>query len=287
MIWPAADLWRAPVGDFPPRWATAWGDDAFGLWADLVIGEATQSLRWIEPTGPGGFWMGSPKAEREALQDQDLRRLADRVEHEPRRVVVAEGFWLADTPCPQAFWAAVMAGDQPSHFTEGNDAPRRPVEQVSWDDVQRFLGELARQCPLLAGRTALPTEVQWEYAARAGSRTAYPWGDEPDYRRANWNQQHRGTTPVGQFPPNAFGLYDMNGNVWEWCADAWRRRLDEPRPAPQAEGGPPGRAVRGGSWIDHPGYARSTYRDEWPPDDRFRDLGFRLALRSSSPDKAR
>jgi formylglycine-generating enzyme required for sulfatase activity len=285
MIWPAADRWRAPVGDFPPRWASAWGDDQFGLWADLTIGESTQRMRWIEPTGPAGFWMGSPKAERAALAGNDLREHADRTEHEPQRVVVAEGFWLADTPCTQAFWAAVMAGDRPSLFKDQEDSLRRPVEQVSWDDVQGFLAELALKCPPLAGWPSLPTEVQWEYAARAGSCTAYPWGDDPDDGRANWNDQHGGTTPVGRFPANSFGLFDMHGNVWEWCEDPWRARLDEPdRRGP---GSPSRRAVRGGAWIYLPGFARSAYRFDGPLDRRYQGQGFRLALRSSSPAQAR
>ena len=104
MIWPVADRWRAPAGDFPPRWATAWGDDEFGLWADLTVGEVSQRMRWIEPTGPAGFWMGSPGAEREALTDKDLRDWAHRSEQEPLRVRVPEGFWLADTPCTQGLW---------------------------------------------------------------------------------------------------------------------------------------------------------------------------------------
>ncbi len=285
MIWPAADRWRAPVNDFPPRWASAWGDDVYGLWADLEIGAAVQRLRWIEPSGPGGFWMGSRAAERAAIDDKHSREWADRSELEPRRVVVPEGFWLADGPCTQAFWLAAMPGANPSHYGTQPDSPQRPVEQVSWDDVQGFLTELVRLCPALAGRAALPTEVQWEYAARAGTVTAYSWGDEADDTRANWNGQHDGTTPVGRFEPNAWGLYDMHGNVWEWCADPWRRRLDEPLPPPGD--GPPWRVVRGGSWAIHPGDARSACRDDWPPDDRRLSRGFRLALRSSSPVLAR
>ena len=285
MIWPTADRWRAPVDDFPPRWASAWGDDVYGLWADLEVGGATQRMRWIEPSGPGGFWMGSPGKEREAITYDALRDHADRTEHEPRRVVVLEGFWFADGPCTQTFWMAVMQGANPSHFVYQPDSPQCPVENVSWDEVQGFLADLERLCPALAGRAALPTEVQWEYAARADTVTAYPWGDEPDDARANWGAQQRGSTPVGRSEPNAWGLHDMHGNVWHWCADVWRGRLDESSPLDLS--GPTMRVVRGGTWAVHPGGARSAFRNGWLPEDRLGLLGFRIALRSSSPVKAR
>ena len=284
-MWPASDRLRAPVGDFPPRWATSWGDDAFGLWAELVAGPTTQRLRWIEPTGPAGFWMGSSQAERGAIDDERVRDWANGSEHAPRRVVLSEGFWLADTLCTQAFWAAVMAGDLPSHFVKASDAPGRPVEQVSWDDVQRFLIDLERLCPPLAGRCDLPSEAQWEYVARAGSRSAYTWGDAADDSRANWNNRHNGTTPVAQFPANGFGLYDMHGNVWEWCADLWRERLDQQ--AAFDGSSQPRRVVRGGSWFSSPGEARSAHRLGWLSGSRTLSLGFRLALRSSNTVQAR
>ena len=138
--------------------------------------------------------------------------------------------------------------------------------------------------PSVGGPGGLADRKAVEYAARAGSRKAYPWGDEPDDRRANWYGQQGGTTPVGQFPPNAFGLFDMHGNVWEWSADPWRERLDEP--VPQEPEGPSRRAVRGGSWFHLPGLARSAYRFDGRPGHRHRSQGFRLALRSSSPDQS-
>ena len=286
MIWPTADRWRAPVDDFPPRWVSAWGDDVYGLWADLEIGAAVQRLRWIEPSGPGGFWMGSTVAERAAIADKNVRHYSNLVEDEPHRVVVGEGFWLADGPCTQAFWMATMQGDNPSYFAHKPDSPQRPVEQVSWDDVQGFLAELVRLCPALAGRVALPTEVEWEYAARAGTVTAYPWGDKPDDTRANWGNRHVGTTTVGRFEPNAWGLYDMHGNVWHWCADSSPLRPATPPPQKQV-GHLPSRAVRGGSWAIPRDLARSAFRDSRRPLERDMFLGFRLALRSSSPGQAR
>jgi formylglycine-generating enzyme required for sulfatase activity len=132
-----------------------------------------------------------------------------------------------------------------------------------------------------------PTEVQWEYAARAGTRTAYWWGDEFDETKANADSKgdkpddgsKGATTPVKRYPPNPWGLYDVHGNVWEWCDDVWRDRLD-------GEGGeadPSQRAVRGGSWFNHPDFARSAYRRRRHRDYRGLNLGFRLSLRSQGP----
>ncbi|MBK6853589.1 MAG: formylglycine-generating enzyme family protein [Burkholderiales bacterium] len=274
MSLPEQDRWRAPVGDWPPAWASAWGSDRFGLWADLTIGAATQRMRWIEPSGPEGFAMG----------EGDARR----------QVAVEAGFWLADTPCTQAFWVAVSSSTfesdpaiNPSMFQQGEEAAQLPVEQVSWDDVLAWLVKLVHQNPTTVGLVELPTEVQWEYAARAGTRTAYWWGDEFDESKANTNvdgdrdlKGSKGaTTPVKRYPPNPWGLYDVHGNVWEWCDDAWRDRLD-------GEGGeadPSRRAVRGGSWLGGPGRARSAYRFRWLRGRANRYLGFRLSLRSPAP----
>lgn len=284
MTWPAADRWRAPVGDWPPAWASSWGSDRWGLWADLVVGDVAQRLRWIEPSGPDGFWMGSTWGERHAIVHAEVRELADKVEHEPQRVVVESGFWLADTSCTQTFWLQVAEGHaNPSQFQQGEEAGRRPVEQVSWDDVQHWMDLLARQCPAVVGLVALPTEVQWEYACRAGTTTAYWWGDEFYPVRAGINVQgDRGldevkgaAMPSVNYPPNPWGLHGMHGNVWEWCEDAWLERLDKIGGAD-----PSGRAVRGGSWLLYPGHARSAFRSRRHRGNRRRALSFRLSLRS-------
>jgi formylglycine-generating enzyme len=267
MTWPAADRWRAPVADWPPLWASSWGSDRRGLWADLIVNGVTQRLRWIEPSGPEGFLMGDP--------GEQLHKM------------VESGFWLADTPCTQAFWVQVAELQvNPSQFQQGDEAGQRPVERVSWDDAQQWLARLAQWCPATAGLAALPTEVQWEYACRAGTTTAYWWGDEFDQTRANadvvgdrdLDGSKGATTPVKRHAPNPWGLHDMHGNVWEWCDDVWRERLDG-----VGEGGSSGRAVRGGSWFHHPGDARSAVRYGWPRDDRILLHGFRFALRSPSP----
>jgi len=277
-MWPPSEAWRAPVGDFPPHWASAWGDDQYGLWADLTVNGVTQRMRWIEPSGPEGFWMGSTQEERQTIRDKNLRNWANERESVPINVVIPQGFWLADTPCTQAFWQAVMV-QNPSHFQDRPDAALQPVEQVSWEDVEIFVLRFAATPELLcADRMGLPSESQWEYAARAGSRTTYWWGSEATSAMANLNQKQGGTTPVKRYPANPWGLFDVHGNVWEWCADPWQQRLDMSSAQSQSTD----RVVRGGSWVADPEDARSACRSWWHQSFRSRNLGFRFAIRSSS-----
>lgn len=171
-----------------------------------------------------------------------------------------------------------MADVDPSYFAAGPEAPERPMENVSWDAVmEQFIARFAARPEWGTGdRLCLPNEEEWEYAARAVTRTAYWWGDQPDDARANWNEEHKGTTPVDRYPPNPWGLYDVHGNVWEWCADVWQPRMDVPEAQPDEAS----RVVRGGSWFDRPFYARAAFRfvrHRWDA-DLF--LGFRFVLRS-------
>jgi len=223
-------------------------------------------LRYITP---GTFLMGSP----EGVGYSD--------EHPQHPVTLTQGFWLADTPCTQALWRAVM-GQNPSDFKAGADAPQRPVDNVSFKDVIGFLQKLKALLPD-GTEPALPTEAQWEYACRAGTQTAYGWGDEPDDNRANWNQNNKGTTPVNHYSPNPWGLFDMHGNVSEWCADDRRDYTGAPQANPTGSVASGDRVVRGGSWIAPTDFARSASRNWRHVGDRFRDLGFRFALRSSIP----
>ncbi len=272
---------------FPPPFADAWGDDEFGLWAEFELpgGSAedprvVQRLRWIEP---GSFWMGSPEDEPERSDDDGPRHL----------VTLTRGFWLADTACTQAMWERVTSGN-PSRF----ESPDRPVEQVSWEDLQRFLRAVEA---LLPGCTAgLPTEAEWEYACRAGTETPFSFGAQisPDQANYNGNYPYAGgekgvwreeTVPAKSLPPNAWGLYEMHGNVWEWCADGQRTYTNEPQDDPwgdPGEGDAALRAVRGGSWIDDAGGVRSAYRNASRPGYAVCDLGFRLSLRSIERGKS-
>jgi formylglycine-generating enzyme required for sulfatase activity len=238
----------SPVAD----WAARRGQDATGRFADIVVNGITQRLRWIPP---GRFRMGSPAGE--------LGRFDD--EGPLHAVTLARGFWLFDTPCMQALWQAVM-GSNPSKF-QGAD---RPVEQVSFSDVGGFLERINALVPGL--QLELPSEARWEYAARAGTTAATYNGDlaedEATQSRmldpiAWWIGNSGGQThPVGQKLANPWGLKDMLGNVWEWCADSWH---DSYSGAPTdgsawIGAGAAHRVIRGGSWRNEARYVRSASR---------------------------
>ena len=269
-----------------PAWARAEGKDQFGRWAELVVpsgdrsGPVTQRFRWIEP---GTFQMGSP-------DDEPEREAREGPRH---RVTLSRGFWLADTACTQALWRAVMGGN-PSRF-KGDD---RPVECVSWDDVQAFLGRLKERVAGLDPR--LPTEAEWEYACRAGTETPFSFGVQITPEQANYdgNYPYAGgrkgvyrqeTVPVKSLPPNAWGLYEMQGNVFEWCADGMRTYTAEQQVDPVGalgEGDAAPRAARGGAWFDIAGGVRSARRGAGRPGFADFGLGFRLSLRSIEPGPA-
>ncbi|MBL8616769.1 MAG: formylglycine-generating enzyme family protein [Deltaproteobacteria bacterium] len=250
------------------------GRDRYGLWAEFdvktSIAEATQRFRWVNP---GRFMIGSPESEEGRHSDEGPQ-------HE---VTLSHGYWMADTPVTQGLYLAVM-GENPSKFVDPPDL-RRPVEQVSWDKSVAFVRRLSGLLPSGASdglAIQLPSEAQWERACRAGTDTATyaPAGkglDDIAWTAAN---AMRSTHTVGQHLPNAWGLFDTLGNVWEWCADL-RRSLDEPYPGgprndPIGKAGQE-RAFRGGSWGDLARHARAGARDALGPSDRTRYLGLRLA----------
>jgi formylglycine-generating enzyme required for sulfatase activity len=237
-----------------PSWAAALGHDVHGYWAELTLDRVSQRLRFIPA---GGFWMGSPDSEPGHKQDESRRWVA-----------LDTPFWLADTTCTQALWQAVT-GQQPSQF-RGEDLP---VEQVSWDAVNaRFLSELSRRLPGLDAM--LPTEAQWEHACRAGTQTAFHWGDGPipPDRAQHAFRQPRQTVPVYTFEPSAWGLWQMHGNVMEWCAHATDHgdRSDA-------------RVARGGSWNSNARTLRSACRVKHSRSSARNDLGFRLAVAVAAP----
>ncbi|MDR3638329.1 MAG: formylglycine-generating enzyme family protein [Isosphaeraceae bacterium] len=248
----------------PPLWASEWGEDQrYGPWCAFEIGGVVQRLRWIPS---GAFWMGSP--------DDEVGRWSA---EGPRHLVTIEsGFWIFDTPCTQALWEAVM-GQNPCHF-QNPDRPqetaKHPVEQVSWDDCQRFLSTLNSR--LRGLQLSLPSEAQWEYACRAGMETAR-YAENLD--AIAWYSENSGgeTHVVGGKEANAWGLYDMLGNVWEWCADAWVENHTAKTRAPTGESASARRVFRGGSWGDDAQDVRAAYRDLGGPTDRDHDLGFRCA----------
>jgi formylglycine-generating enzyme required for sulfatase activity len=226
-------------------------------------------MLWI----PGGtFTMGG--ADDEALEDE-----------KPLRSITLPSFCMARFPVTQALYAALMDGDNPSSFKGGD----RPIEQVSWNEAQQFIQVLNEK----TGRTqakwryCLPSEAQWEYAARGG-KGGFKYAGSNKLKEVGWfgGNSHSETKPVGLKLPNVLGLYDMSGNVWEWCEDDW---YDSYENAPKNDGSAwvdtpergSNRVLRGGSWDLYPRYCRVAYRGYWPPDRRDDYVGFRLCLASS------
>ncbi|MBF0187016.1 MAG: formylglycine-generating enzyme family protein [Magnetococcales bacterium] len=258
-----------------------------------------QRMRWIPP---GQFMMGSPEDEPGRYDDEGPQH----------KVTIRKGYWLFDTPVTQALWTAVMARKNPSDFK----SPDRPVEQVYWEDVRAFLSAINKRHSV---GLSLPSEAQWEYACRAGTTTALYTGPIEILGERNapaldpiawyggnsgvefelvhgqdsmgWNEKQyihaqAGTRPVGRKRANPWGLYDMLGNVWEWCEDPWHRNydgapkdekiwIDEKRTKQDTEGLI--RVIRGGSWFNYAEHARSAFRNRSQPDRRSNILGFRCA----------
>jgi len=258
-----------------PPWASAVGNDEYGRYAEITIAGVRQRFRWI---GPGSFVMGSRAREPE--------RGSGEVQHP---VAFSRGFWLADTACSQAFWQAETGRRNPSHFQED---PRNPVENVSWHDAQTFIADLNRRRPGLQAR--LPSEAEWEYACRAGTTTPFSFGVNitPDqvnydgrfpYAGGEQGRYRERTVPVGSLPPNSWGLYEMHGNVWEWCADWYGEYPTGAQFDPRGPGEGAYRVLRGGSWRHGGGSVRSADRFRDVP-GRHRDfIGFRLAIGQAEP----
>ncbi len=212
---------------------------------------------------PGEFMMGSPEDEPGRYEDEKLHK-----------VILTQGFYMQDTPVTQGQWQALM-GNNPSHFKEGG--PECPVEKVSWEDAQEFIRKLSEKDGENTYR--LPTEAEWEYACRAGTDTPYYTGKtEADLDRAGWYSKNSGgkTHPVRQKEANAWGLYDMHGNVWEWCQDWYGEYPEGTVTDPAGPDNGTDRVYRGGSWIFGAGDCRSDYRGWDDPGERGIDLGFRV-----------
>jgi formylglycine-generating enzyme required for sulfatase activity len=238
----------------------------------------------------GSFFMGSSDDDvREAFanakrywKDATLKIL--RREQPPHRVTFARPFYLGAHQVTQAQWRAVM-GDNPSCF-KGDDLP---VESVSWEEAQVFLIRLNRRND--GWKYRLPSEAEWEYACRAGTTTPFSFGDTITSAQVNYNGnayffgaqkgEFRGkTTPVGSFPPNAWGLHDMHGNVWEWCQDGWHDNYDGAPNDGSAweQSSDTAHVVRGGSWYVRAESCRSALRYRSAVDYRDINVGVRVAV---------
>jgi formylglycine-generating enzyme required for sulfatase activity len=257
-----------PIDDFPASWAQACGEDDIGWWMAFDYRGVIQRLRWIPS---GSFMMGSPTGEPQRQQDETQHKIR-----------LSRGYWLGETTVTQALWRAVM-GKNPSHF----NGDEHPVERVSWDDIQVFIDRLNGAGPDL--RLRLPTEAEWEYACRAGTKTPFSFGNTISTDQANYdgnhapyrngsNGEYRGqTVEVESLRTNPWGLHQMHGNVWEWCQDWYG---DYPSGLVQDPAGPPAggeRVLRGGSWFGNPRSLRSARRGYWQPGWCDDYTGFRLA----------
>ena len=240
---------------------------------------------------PGTFTMGSPTSE--------TGRGGDETQHS---VTLTNGFYLGKYEVTQVQYQTVMNGNSqglnadPSQFKGSN----RPVEKASWEDVQIFLTRL-NSIEQSAGRLpngwkyVLPTEAEWEYACRAGTTTAYSWGNDINSSRANYNWDGGGndgndskqTVNIGQFSANPWGFYDMHGNVWEWVQDWKANYLTGTQTDPEGPASGSLRVLRGGSWVSGGTGLRSAERLDIPPSNRnYGTLGFRVGFQAVKPDGA-
>ncbi|MFW5488741.1 MAG: formylglycine-generating enzyme family protein [Desulfovibrio sp.] len=250
-------------------WAVAEGIDQYGLYADLRIKGIIQRMRWIHP---GTFLMGSPESEPERDDDETQHG-----------VTLTRGFWLADATCTQELWEAVMENN-PSKFS---GEPELPVEKVSWKDCQDFCQKVNALLPNI--RLTLPTEAQWEYACRAGTETPFSFGENITPEQVNYagtspyaggqKGLYRGNTvPVKALECNQWGLYQMHGNVWEWCQDWYGEYPTSSVVDPSGADSGGDRVLRGGSWILNGRHVRSACRLRVVPGYRDHNTGFRFSL---------
>jgi sulfatase modifying factor 1 len=220
---------------------------------------------------PGTFMMGSPA--------NDPERYYDEKQH---RVTLTKGFLLQTTEVTQSQWEAVM-GKNPSKF---KGCGKCPVERVSWRNVREFIRKLNQREG--TDKYRLPTEAEWEYAARAGTTSPFAFGtclstDQANYKGnypmpgCSKGQYRKKTVPVASFAPNAWGLYDMHGNVWEWVQDWYHDYYDGSVTDPTGPATGTYRVIRGGSWYHFARGCRSAYRVYDTPYYRYSYIGFRLA----------
>ena len=235
-----------------------------------TIPDLSLDMIWVEP---GTFDMGSPTTE--------AGRFSAEVQHQ---VTLTKGFYLGKYEVTQAQYEAVMTGNvdglsaTPSY---NSNKPNCPVEQVSWNDIQVFLTRLnAQQSGNIPAGWAyvLPTEAQWEYACRAGTATAYSWGDSINASDANYYYNFGQTRDVGKYSANAWDFFDMHGNVWEWTADWYGSYSTASVIDPGGSASGSDRVRRGGSWPSGGADLRSARRYSSPPSNRNSDIGFRVGF---------
>jgi len=257
-------------GPARPTWASDFGRDDYGLYATVAIGSHTLRFRYVPA---GSVAIGSPDAERGRDKDETAVRMT-----------ASKSFWMAETETTQGVWEAAGLSN-PSKF-RGSE---RPVERVSWDDCERFLRALADKTPGLDAR--LPTELEWELACRAGhgGRWIATTGDIADEKKLDevaWYSRNAGggTRGVAGKTPNALGLFDLHGNVWEWCQDTYGLYSTALTTDWVGRGGTQ-RVLRGGGWADNPEALRAANRLGARSDLRTLYAGFRLAAPVTWPNQ--
>ncbi|MBF0426922.1 MAG: formylglycine-generating enzyme family protein, partial [Magnetococcales bacterium] len=249
-----------PVNDLPPKPLEE--RKAGDLWVEQVTG---MKFVWVPA---GSFLMGSAKGAPGRRSDET-----------PQHPVELDGFWMGQYPVTWGEWKQIM-GDAKNLFVA--DKKECPVERILWDDIQEMVRGFSRLC---RGRVQvrLPTEAEWEYAARAGGVGIFPFGDDPNLLdKYCWfaKNSRGGTQPVGQKLPNSWGLYDMLGNVWEWTSDWYSEDFYARSPKKNPHGAPfgDGRVRRGGSWRSQVGACRVAHRNRVAVGTLSDATGVRLVL---------
>ncbi len=217
----------------------------------------------MKPVAGGVFTMGATSEQKNPEYDE-----------KPTHTVTLSDYYIGETEVTQELWAAVM-GSNPSHFT-GN--MQRPVERVSWNDCQTFIQKLNR---LTGANFRLPTEAEWEFAARGGRNSrGYQYSGSSNLGDVAWYDDNSSNTthPVKTKSPNELGIYDMSGNVWEWCSDWFGSYSSSSQTNPKGPSTGSRRVCRGGCWLSFARNCRSAYRYNDAPSSRFIYLGLRLVL---------
>ena len=227
---------------------------------EININSITSQMVYVQG---GTFMMG-------ATSEQGCAAYSD---EKPAHRVTLSGFYIGKYEVTQSLWRAVMCYN-PSRFKGDN----LPVEMVSWDNCQQFIKRLNA----LTGKNfRLPTEAEWEYAARGGNQSRhfqYSGCDNLDDVAWYGDNSNRKTHPVGTKRPNELGIYDMSGNVWEWCQDWYGSYSSDAKTDPKGPSNGSRRVIRGGCWGNSARSCRSSIRDYYAPDGCYDDLGLRLAL---------
>ena len=245
-----------------PHWAHDFGKDDYGFWTEIIIEGNTQRLRWIKP---GVFIMGSPEAEH--------GRYSSERQHE---VILKDAFWMTENVCTQELWEKIM-GTNPSR----NIGSKLPADNLTWYQCKEFLKKINQ---IKSGfQFYLPTEAQWEYCCRAGTQTPFSFGNDIDEKQVNyeWEYPYNREPEIGSskqssesklmavksLPANQWGLYEMHGNVYEWCHDYHAEYEPGILSNPKGPSGGSKRIIRGGCWMGEAKILRSACRYKEKPDD--------------------